>query len=179
MPNAVLGLSTLIDYQVSTYVSMKVARPRPNKFHSRWTGHVVIDRSNKCAIYLYCHSFRWSGCDGNYIDRDLILSSLFNHGRLLIEWLTEKKWKLPYIIAVYYPEITHGFRLRFHIASWHCTSTVRMNIKTTHWYISIVSSNWCQGPTCYHGLALTPAWTSNYIHNKAWNEVTYTSPRFK
>ena len=28
-------------------------------------------------------------------------------------------------------------------------------------------------PFCLHGLTLIPAWTSNYIHYKMWDEITY------
>ena len=30
-----------------------------------------------------------------------------------------------------------------------------------------------QGPIYYHGLTLIPAWISNYIHYKMWDEITY------
>ena len=29
------------------------------------------------------------------------------------------------------------------------------------------------GPFYYHGLTLFPAWISNYIHYKMWDEITY------
>ena len=28
-------------------------------------------------------------------------------------------------------------------------------------------------PFYYHDLTLIPAWISNYIHNKLWEEITY------
>ena len=30
-----------------------------------------------------------------------------------------------------------------------------------------------RGPFYSHGLTLIPAWISNYIHYKVWNEITY------
>ena len=30
-----------------------------------------------------------------------------------------------------------------------------------------------RGPFYYHGLTLIPAWISNYIHYKLWDEITY------
>ena len=36
-------------------------------------------------------------------------------------------------------------------------------------YISI---DFC-GPFYEHGLTLIPAWISNYIHYKVWDEITY------
>ena len=33
-------------------------------------------------------------------------------------------------------------------------------------------------PFCVHGLALIPAWISNYIHNKVWDKNTYLFPNF-
>ena len=34
------------------------------------------------------------------------------------------------------------------------------------------SSDIC-GPFYYHGLILIPAWISNHIHYKVWDEITY------
>ena len=32
------------------------------------------------------------------------------------------------------------------------------------------------GPFYWHGLTLIPAWISNYIHYKVWDEITYPFP---
>ena len=33
-------------------------------------------------------------------------------------------------------------------------------------------------PFYWHGLIPVPAWLSNYIHDKAWDEITYPFPNF-
>ena len=33
--------------------------------------------------------------------------------------------------------------------------------------------NGTRGPFYKHGLTLIPAWISNYIHYKVWDEITY------
>ena len=49
---------------------------------------------------------------------------------------------------------------------------------------SIVSLQWdtrCYapgGPFYWHGLTWIPAWTSNYINYKMWDEITYPFPNF-
>ena len=35
-----------------------------------------------------------------------------------------------------------------------------------------------RGPFYWHGLTLIPAWVSNYIHYKVWDETTYPFPNF-
>ena len=40
------------------------------------------------------------------------------------------------------------------------------------------SSSDCSGPFYQHDLTLTPAWISNHIHYKMWDEITYPFPNF-
>ena len=35
-----------------------------------------------------------------------------------------------------------------------------------------------RGPFYYYGLTLIPAWISNHMHNKVWDEITYPFPNF-
>ena len=46
----------------------------------------------------------------------------------------------------------------------------------TEIYNKAADVNWCQttsSPFYLHGLTLIPAWISNYIHYKMWDEITY------
>ena len=47
----------------------------------------------------------------------------------------------------------------------------------TTWYVVPPSVN-AWGPFYKHGLTFIPAWISNYIHYKDWDEITYPFPNF-
>ena len=40
--------------------------------------------------------------------------------------------------------------------------------------VNIEFSQW-EGPFYWHGLTLIPAWISNYIHYKMWDEINFNS----
>ena len=42
----------------------------------------------------------------------------------------------------------------------------------------VVISLVCRGPFYWCGLTWIPAWISNYIHYKVWDEITYPFPNF-
>ena len=52
----------------------------------------------------------------------------------------------------------------------------------TYFLVTIVGTTTSWGPFYWHGLTLIPAWISNYIHYKVWDEIIYpflNFPKFR
>ena len=86
---------------------------------------------------------------------------------------------------LFYPKTTTG-GLNYHtmLRMFDCLSAC---MYITRWYrcgavckISKQLCNWngCYERTRFHGLTLIPAWISNCIHYKVWDQMTYPFPNF-
>ena len=61
-------------------------------------------------------------------------------------------------------------KLKFSWSTVQCPLTARLLAQPVCCGIS--------SPFYQHGLTLIPAWISNYVHCKMWDEITYPSPNF-
>ena len=51
--------------------------------------------------------------------------------------------------------------------------------ETVNWHTLVYVTACRLWPLYQHGLILIPAWISNYLPNKVWDEINYPFPNFK
>ena len=66
------------------------------------------------------------------------------------------------------------------VHGWVINSTVIYcsNYSSSPWLTIKYTNKSAPGPFYWHGLTSIPAWISNYIHYKVWNEISYHFPDF-
>ena len=102
----------------------------------------------------------------------LVKCFLYNCRSVLISKLARRAYNYMFILS--------AAQLKWYV-SWNKT----WNKLFFSLHVSHFSCAWChwilnafQGPLYQHGLTLTPAWISNYIHYKAWDEIIHPFPNF-
>ena len=67
-------------------------------------------------------------------------------------------------------------KMRYPLQQYTIWDHITMQMRYSWWHVTMqiyLQQYMICGPFYQHGLTLIPAWISNYIHYKVWDEITY------